>query len=104
MTLSRRNFLRLGAAGIAVAAAPAMLPERRFWQVGRNAPVCRQWEWAVHKPLPVPPGCVRINGELYIGSDGPITYPVAHNRCRSIVRPLDRELDGLIASGSFEVG
>lgn len=40
MDLSRRRFLTLAGSGLAVAmAAPLVEPSRRFWQVGRNAPV-----------------------------------------------------------------
>lgn len=38
----RRSFLKLAGSGLMVAAAPAVAlaePVRRFWQVGRNAPL-----------------------------------------------------------------
>ena len=39
--MNRRTFLRSLGSGLLVAAAPVLLPERRFWQVGLNAPVGR---------------------------------------------------------------
>jgi hypothetical protein len=57
MTITRRTFLRSLASGLLVAAVPEVLvPERRFWQVGRNAPV-REWSADIkYVPVYAPDG------------------------------------------------
>lgn len=70
--LTRRTFLRSLDSGLLVAAAPALVPERRFWQVSRNAPIGMQVE--IDEPWPTD-GAWQIEYVPVYAPDGSDTMP-----------------------------